>query len=279
VATFDPAVWYRPLEAEDPVHQGDLMFGITLRVVLPRNDSPGSFDIGEYTTDVIVATQSCDLEQGKVAQVEVIPVYPVAEWLAEQPLLFSQLDSIRRGYVPATYLLPGWPEAPVEAARRMRVVALDEKRSISWQEFEEARHCPRVGLVSPYIEHFGQAVARFYMRVGLPEDMPEVKWKPADDDGKGRRFTLEPESYEAMGMPRPTTSVSLTVQRMMLVDGSETLYRAALDRDGNFIGIGETSAAAIQSLQRHLLKRRGELARQPAPEGRRPHWLLELFPA
>ena len=31
---------------------------------------------------------------------------------------------------------------------------------------------PRLRLLSPYREHLAQALARFYMRVGLPVDIP-----------------------------------------------------------------------------------------------------------
>ena len=31
---------------------------------------------------------------------------------------------------------------------------------------------PRQRLLSPYLEHFSQAFARYFMRVGLPSDIP-----------------------------------------------------------------------------------------------------------
>ncbi len=36
-------------------------------------------------------------------------------------------------------------------------------------------HSPRVRLRSPYREHLAQAFARFFMRVGLPVDIPDFK--------------------------------------------------------------------------------------------------------
>lgn len=32
---------------------------------------------------------------------------------------------------------------------------------------------PRLRLESPYLEHFAQSFARFFMRVGLPLDIPK----------------------------------------------------------------------------------------------------------
>lgn len=275
MATFDPAAWYRQITFEEPVRQGDQLFGITLRVVLPSDDSAGDYQIGEYTTDVIVATQSCDLEQGKVSQVEVIPVYSLAEWLREQPLFYNQLDSIRRGHVPKAYLLPAWPKAPIAGAHLTRIVAFDEKRTISWPDLEEARRGPRLGLRSPYIEHFGQAVARFYMRVGLPEDMPPVEWKPTDAS-KRERVELTAQDFTGEGSA-PSVPISVSIQRLMMAAGPDVLYRASLDRDGSFFGIGSTSEEAMTSLRQLLLARRDEIAQRPVPEGKRRHWLLELF--
>ena len=278
MVAFDPSAWYRTVTPEERVLQGDQLFGIPLRVILPSQDPPGSYDIGEYVADVIVATQSCDLEQSKVSQVEVIPVYSLAEWLREQPGFYNQLDSIRRGHVPGAYLLPAWPDAPIGAARLTRIVAFDEKRGIAWRELEDARHGSRLGLRSPYIEHFGQAVARFYMRVGLPEDMPPVEWKPAES-GKGERVTLGRDDFAEAGLAGPSTPIPVIVQRLALVAGPDVLYRAAVERDGSYFGVGATPRDALASLRQLLLARRDELAGRPVPEGRRRHWLLDLFPA
>ncbi|MGH2457968.1 MAG: hypothetical protein ACRDIY_03780 [Chloroflexota bacterium] len=278
MAAFDPSAWYRTLAPEDRVLQGDQFFGVTIRVVLPSEDPPGGLDVGEYVADVIVATQSCDLEQSKVSQVEVIPVYSLPEWLREQPTFYNQLDSIRRGHVPGAYLLPAWPAAPIEAACLTRIVAFDEKRGISWRELDEARQRPRLGLRSPYIEHFGQAVARFYMRVGLPEDMPPVEWKLAADGSKGELVTLGRSDFTDLGLVGPMVPIPVTVQRLALVAGPDVLFRATVERDGSYFGVGATPRDALESLRQLLLARRDELARRPALEGRRRHWLLDLFP-
>ncbi|HVC35142.1 MAG TPA: hypothetical protein VNL16_16640 [Chloroflexota bacterium] len=243
---------------------------------MPSDDSAGGYRIEEYTADVIVATQSCDLEQAKVSQVEVIPVYSLADWLREQPFFYNQLDSIRRGHVPGAYLLPAWPEAPIETACRTRIVAIDEKHGISWRDLEGACRGPRLGLRSPYIEHFGQAVARFYLRVGLPEDMPPVEWKAADD-GRRERVILSPGDFAA-GPAAPAAPLPVSIYRLMMAAGPDVLYRAALDRDASFFGVGGTPEDAVVSLKQLLLARRDELARRIVSEGQRRHWLLDLFP-
>ena len=278
---FNPAAWYRPLGPDQSVaSQGDQLFGIRLQTIIPAADRPGSYDIGEYVADVIIATQSCDLDQRKVAEVEVVPVYALIEWLHEQPLFLNQLEAIRRGHVPGLYLLPAWPDAPFPEARTTRIIAFDEKRSITWAQLEAAQRGRRLGLCSPYIEHFGQALARFYMRVGLPEDLPELSWKLVDGESnrRGEQITLTSEHFAAFDLPSPTQTVRATIQRLQTANGSDVVYRASLERDGNFYGVGDSSDTAVSSLLQFLVTKRAELRQRREGETQKLHWLLQLLP-
>lgn len=281
MAEFDAASWYRDVSPGEELLQGDQLFGVTMRLVVPHPTRPGRLAIGEVGSDVIVATQSCDLAARKVSQVEVVPVHPLAHWLSRQPHLFGDIESIRRGHAPSLYLLPGWPESSVPEARVARVVAFDEKLSLPWDQVRVALRGPRVGLRSPYIEHFAQALARFYMRIGLPEDLPEIKWEQLEHESGGRVHTVTPTNQEFLGakLPSPATAVSARVQRLRLVGQSDVLYRALLDRDGTYSGIGKSESEAVASLLRSLAARVRELRQHPPAGESKPHWLLTVFPS
>lgn len=280
MAEFNPASWYRAVSPTDELLQGDQLFGVTLRLVVPNPTRSGRFAIGEARANVVVATQSCDLAARKVAQVEVVPVHSLARWLSRQPHLFSDLESIRRGHAPGLYLLPGWSESEIPEARVARVVAFDEKLSLPWDQVEAALVRPRLGLRSPYIEHFAQALARFYMRIGLPEDLPEIRWQQLEHESGGRVRTVTPtaEQLAAAGLSSATTALPARVQKVQLVGQPDVLYRALLERDGNYSGVGESEPEAVTSLLRNLAVRRAELQKEPLAEGSKPHWLLVVFP-
>ncbi|MEO2106850.1 MAG: hypothetical protein ABGZ36_14545, partial [Actinomycetota bacterium] len=76
--------------------------------------------------------------------------------------------SLVRGDVPPLSLLHQQDEPAVQWSvvdfRELHVVS----RSTLDRHVQETE--PRARLVSPYKEHFAQAFARFYMRVGLPHD-------------------------------------------------------------------------------------------------------------
>ena len=278
MSDFNPACWYRLVEQADPVRQGDQLFDLTLRIVVRDPEQPEVFDVGEITGDFIIATQSCDLADRHVSVVEVVPFFSLTEWLFIQPQLFSQLETIRRGHVPGVYLLPGWPEAPIPKAKVMRVVAFDEKRTISFRELDEALAGQRLGLRSPYIEHFEQAVARFYMRVGLPEDMRSIKWK-AFGEGHAEHVALMSDDLASVGLNAPAKAQSVRIQKQQMDKGTDTLYKASLEPHGDFFGIGSSGEEAYQSLLMLLADKRREKDNEELPEGKNPHWLVTMFPS
>jgi|SRR5450756_907879 hypothetical protein len=279
MSVFRPSDWYRTIASSDePVLQGDQFFGVTVRSVIPSHDPPGSWDVGYLTADVIVATQSCDLEQRKIAQLEVIPTYPLVEWLEEQPHMVAEMEAVRRGHSHNLYLLPAWPDAPAPESRLTRIVAFDQKLAMTWPELEEARKGPRLGLHSPYIEHFGQALARFYMRVGLPENMPQVDWDLLElEPGKTTKPMLVVVRVSATdGGPFLEAKLDATLQRKRLVGSPDALHILRLVRDTNHFGIGVTIEAAEESLQQRLIYKYRELTAKQR-HGEKAPWLMDVF--
>lgn len=254
MGTFRPDDWYEVVEpGTRHTEQGEQLFGLTVGSTV-FDPNTGEYLVAKETGDFIVATQSCDIVQKKVSRIEVVPVYPLSQWLFHQPLMLNDLESIRRGLSAGHYLLPGWPKAPIEAARTTRIVCFDEKLAISWQELEASWQNTRLALRSPYKEHFAQALARFYMRVGLPEDMPPVTWKSVPREAETeRRLELTDADFTEFELPslRHTPLVAIA-QKLVLQERDETLYRVRLKEHGNWFGVGETLELARLSLCRLL---------------------------
>jgi hypothetical protein len=189
--------WYEIVPADTPLTQGDLIFGCPLLGWNELADQASAANLDEtslqtyvdaFREDVVVMTQACDLEHHKVNNVVLCPhlalsIYRQAweEWLRSRNQNPSEkawkrtCDDIAAGYVwNQAFLnrLEG-PEVPTE----VRVVDFHDVYTVP-RTFLEAvlrkRNQPRLRLLPPYREHLSQALARFFMRVGLPQPVDRV---------------------------------------------------------------------------------------------------------
>lgn len=278
MSMFRPEDWYCVVSSSnEPAEQGDQFFDLVVRYAV-HDPETGEYNIGRETGDVIVATHSCDIKQQKVSRIEVVPVHPLSDWLYEQPEMLNDLDGIRKGMSPGYYLLPGWPLASQIRARATRIICFDEKLSISWLELEMALQGTRLRLRSPYKEHFGQALARFYMRIGLPEDMPSMVWKPVPKEvEEEKRIDLSSNDFADLELPvLRDASVLVIVQRLQPRGIDETLYKASLKEYRNWFGVGETVDLALSSLL-HLLERKYQELQGSLLDERETDYFWTLF--
>jgi len=127
--------------------------------------------------DLIIVTQSCDLEQGKSQFVALCPIFPLDVYETINPELKGKgrWEQVRKGRVEGLYLLSS--TANPNNNREALVVDFGEIHSFPFDllvgHAQEVN--PRWRLRSPYLEHFSQAFARFFMRVGLPSSIPPFK--------------------------------------------------------------------------------------------------------
>jgi hypothetical protein len=137
----------------------------------------GDSSVGVRHVDLIVVTQSCDLENKKVTLVAMCPIWTI-EQLKKVDEKFGKadrLEEIRKGKFEALHML-----SSTETAANnwdVRIVDFREIHSLPVQFLgSHARKLEmRWRLRSPYLEHFSQAFARFFMRVGLPSAIPKFK--------------------------------------------------------------------------------------------------------
>lgn len=124
--------------------------------------------------DLIVVTQSCDLEQGKSRLVATCPIYPLVEFETVNPAFAKKgrWNEVLKGRVEGLHLLASPTNPPNN--REALVVDFREIYSLSFDYLvvRAEQLGRRWRLRSPYLEHFSQAFARFFMRVGLPSTIP-----------------------------------------------------------------------------------------------------------
>ncbi len=174
--------WYEQIPPGDhSILQGDLV-GKCPIVIPPGVIAPKERILVDVELfDVVVLTQSCDLENGKAEIVLVCPLYSFQDFCKQLPAqeqssqkaISSRFKRLKDGYEPAHHLLHKTRFSGRED------FWITDFRSVYGIHFEGLKaHISsgalRIRLLSPYREHLAQAFARFMMRVGLPQNIPDL---------------------------------------------------------------------------------------------------------
>lgn len=169
--------WYDIIPADNNLLQCD--FIDRCPIVIPSSTiSEGkkiSADVMEY--NVVVMSQSCDLEEKKLDLVLVCPVWPLTEFEKTSDFFKSRKgkEALRQGNVPGYHLLN---RCEMDGFKKDYLVV--DFRSVYSVPFNlltslATSRRERLRLLPPYREHLSQAFARFFMRVGLPVNIPPFK--------------------------------------------------------------------------------------------------------
>jgi len=166
--------WYEVVDG-DELLQGDIITSCPL--IIPPSILSNELQVEVIEYDVIVMSQSCDLVQKKLELVLVCPIWKLNEFENKNPSYKSPKikESLRRGYLPGYHLLNKCKIDGFET--RYLVVDFRSVYSVTFDflvELAQKRN-KRLRLLPPYREHLSQAFARFFMRVGLPVDIPPFK--------------------------------------------------------------------------------------------------------
>lgn len=166
---------------EPTLRQGDYLPGCLVPVPLfdpttfgKKDNETQEVEIEVNELDLIVLTQSCDLENKKVNQVMVCTIYSISEF-EETNSEFAKKgkwNDVLAGRIVDLHLLAS-PTNP-DNNREALVVNFREIYSLPYEyilKYATDIDC-RWRLKSPYLEHFSQAFARLFMRVGLPSSIP-----------------------------------------------------------------------------------------------------------
>ena len=172
--------WYCLVNG-DELKQGDVLENCP--VFFPPSDltlnslEEGRADFTWEERDVIVMSQSCDLakEREKVTEVLLAAMWNRSELPPGHLSTPKGMEEARRGQLPAYHVLNECKLMTVE--REFRIVDFRYIYTLPLgfcREFA-AKIPSRIRLLSPYREHLSQAFARFFMRVGLPTDIPPFR--------------------------------------------------------------------------------------------------------
>ncbi len=173
--------WFGIVKGEE-IEQGDLLEDCP--VYSPSEELAGfpnvhiresEFQWEEY--DTVVMSQSCDMVKGreKISHVLLCPVFGRSDYTQGHLATPKGMEDARRGGLPAYHVLaecylPGFK-------REIRVVDFRCVYSLplAYVRRWAAERGERIRILPPYREHLSQSFARYFMRVGLPVDIPPFR--------------------------------------------------------------------------------------------------------
>ena len=189
-----PAPWFESAGPEQPLTQGDLLWEFPVprwQTFAPQGplDALTEQDLLDqsseiFVTDLIVLTQACDLEQGKVSSVVLCPCVTLSafrpDWEAVQSsrgqaptekAWKSHCEAITKGFLWDQAIINSYNGEPAQLRTEERFTLFSEVLTCPrWflEHILRRKGTPRLRLLPPYREHLSESFARFFMRVGLP---------------------------------------------------------------------------------------------------------------
>ena len=179
--------WYAMVDGDD-LEQGD--FVEDCEVLVPQYTPIASVENNAFpdqltyqanaridTYDVIIVSQSCDLEQAKLDYVLMCPRWSYKAY-AEQNNEFKKierLEQIRQGKIHKYFMLNRYDDNNLSC--EIQIVDLSQVFSIPYEAMKQIakQRGKRLRLLSLYKEKLAQSFAYYYMRVALPKDIPRFE--------------------------------------------------------------------------------------------------------
>lgn len=170
--------WYKTLEKESDIQQGDFIPSCPILIppsILKEGEEP---DIEIKLIDSIILSQSCDLVNGKIEIVLVCPYYPLKYFVENLPVeqisnksIRKEIEKLRKGYLPGYHLLN--KGVFIDTSDDYQVVDFKNVYGVQYNSLLTIVRSveKRIRLLPPYREHLSQSFARYFMRVGLPQDI------------------------------------------------------------------------------------------------------------
>ncbi len=157
--------------------QGEVLNNCLVPVFLPDFGDHASEEVPVSDADLIIVTQTCDLANQKVGLVALCPIYTLQRFEEHNPKFKTKgrWEEVRKGRVEGLHLL-GSPNSPDD---NQGSLVVDFGQIVSLPLAYLVKRAGDLGsrwrLDSPFLEHFSQAFARYFMRVGLPSSIPPFK--------------------------------------------------------------------------------------------------------
>jgi hypothetical protein len=170
--------WYKVIKSGTDIQQGDFIPDCPI-IVPPSTlsiDQTVEATVQKY--NVIILSQSCDLIAGKLEMVLVCPYWPLRDVGLQNSYYMGRKgkEALRRGNIPGYHLLDKCDKKRFFMDDYL-VVDFKNVMGVNLNFLRDyiGKMGQRLRLLPPYREHLSQSFARFFMRVGLPVDIPSFQ--------------------------------------------------------------------------------------------------------
>ncbi|KJR41840.1 hypothetical protein MCHI_002260 [Candidatus Magnetoovum chiemensis] len=169
--------WYVEKDKSSPLSQGEIIKDCPILIppsyIAIDGDKVEVEELLGQIYNIIVLSQSCDLQHSKLTNVLVCPIWELSRFADNNSYYksYKAKEELRRGIIPGYHLMNKCEIIDFNdyiVADFRNVYSIDYNFLI---ELSNIRDNKRICLLSPYLEHLSQAFARFFMRVGLPSDI------------------------------------------------------------------------------------------------------------
>ena len=169
--------WYDEVVSSNEIEQGDLIPDCPIVIPPSKIEEGDEPEIEIKLIDSIILSQSCDLANNKIQIVLVCPYFTLKTFIESLPenergnkAIKKNIDNLKKGFFPGYHLLNKSEENNIQDYivvdfRNVYGIQIENLREIA------ERLASRQRLLPPYREHLSQAFARYFMRVGLPQDI------------------------------------------------------------------------------------------------------------
>lgn len=169
--------WYQDIEDSNDLQQGDFIPQCPIMVPPLTIKEEDVLDVEIQLIDSIVLSQSCDLVNNNIEIVLVCPYFTLKTFIDSLPsyqintkkAVARTIDNLRKGFLPGYHLLNKdralFNDYLVVDFRNVYGIQIAALREICNSMKKRTR------LLPPYREHLSQSFARYFMRVGLPQDI------------------------------------------------------------------------------------------------------------
>jgi hypothetical protein len=176
--------WYDDVPANSFIEQGDIVENCNILVpneqhyqaILENKENKVPIDIIEI--NAIVLSQSCDIQNSKIDSIIVCPIWSLKKFIEKGDRFRSSdaREELRQGKFPEYHLLQKFEGKELPAD--FYFVDFHHIYSVP-KKFIEAilKDKQHKRLLPPYREHLSQSFARYFMRVGLPVNIPRDEIK------------------------------------------------------------------------------------------------------
>ena len=169
--------WYQIIIDTADVQQGDFIPDCPIALP-PAGLKPGDeIEMDIQFMNVIILSQSCDLTNKDIEIILVCPYSDAENYFSLLPAEQTKtpkarrkiLENLKKGHLAAYHLL----NKQEGIFDNYLVVDFKNVYSINPSTLDETikNLKTRIRLLPPYREHLSQAFARYFMRVGLPQDI------------------------------------------------------------------------------------------------------------